>query len=340
MPRAVTEKRAPVIKDVASLAGVSVSSVSRYLNGSSHLSDEGRERIEHAIKLLDYRPSRVARGLAKSSMKSVAVLTSDTTLYGDATTIQGVEDEARSNGYPVSIAKLEGDSANELKNAVDTVIDQRPRGVVVLNYDEVARKSLALLPEDLPRVLIAGDRVPGSTQISLCEAEAGALVTDYLLDAGHRVVHHVAVPNFGGGYSRTAGWESALRKRGVPIPDPIDTTWNPRDAIAIGHDLVRRGDVTAVFAGNDEIAMGLIRGILEEGGSVPGDIAVVGFDDNPIAAVSWPSLTTVREDFYRAGRVAMQLLLAQMQPGFQLEPSYELGTLIPIEGTFIKRESA
>ena len=340
MPRAATGKRAPVIKDVAQLAGVSVSTVSRYLNNSSHLSDEGREKIEHAIRLLDYRPSRVARGLANSAMKSVAVMTSSTILYGPASTMQGIEDEARVNGYPIAIAKLEGDSARELKSTVNLVTDQRPRGVVVLNFDDIARKALDLLPEDLPKVIIGGDRVEGTTQISLCETEGGAQATEYLLDAGHRTVHHVAVPGGGGGYSRAAGWENTLRRRGIPIPDAIVTSWDPRDAVAVGRKLAERPEVTAVFAGNDEIAMGLIRGLREAGKSVPEDVSIVGFDDNPIAALTCPSLTTVREDFRAAGKLAMQLMLAQIQPDYRLNPVYGLGEFIPLEAVFVQRESA
>ncbi|MBT1173547.1 substrate-binding domain-containing protein [Bifidobacterium sp. MA2] len=309
-------KRAPVIKDVAALADVSVSTVSRYLNDSPKLSEESRARIAHAIALLDYRPSRVARGLVNSAVQSIAVLSSNTTLYGSAMTIQGVEDEARVSGYPVTIAKLDGGSTATLRSSVNMVMDLNPGGVVVLNYDAAAREALAMLPDSVAKVAIAGDPVEGMAeldQIDLCENQAGRELTEHLLGLGHRSVVHVTIPGGGGGYSRTAGWEAALRAAGRPVPDVLHCTWDPKDARAIGRELAR-GDVpTAVFAGNDEIAMGLIRGLNDEGVRVPDDVSVVGFDDHPLAEVWSPALTTARQDFAAAGRRAARLLVERLE---------------------------
>ncbi|NEG89486.1 LacI family DNA-binding transcriptional regulator [Bifidobacterium aerophilum] len=312
-------KRAPVIKDVAALANVSVSTVSRYLNDSPKLSEESRARIAHAIALLDYRPSRVARGLVNSAVQSIAVLSSNTTLYGSAMTIQGVEDEARANGYPVTIAKLDGESTAGLRASVNMVMDLNPGGVVVLNYDAVAREALAMLPDSVAKVAIAGDRVDDVAeldQIDLCENQAGRELTEYLLGLGHRTVIHVTIPGGGGGYSRTAGWEAALRGAGLPVPDVRHCTWNPKDAREIGRRIGRgvvSGDATtAVFAGNDEIAMGVIRGLADCGVRVPDDVSVVGFDDHPLADVWSPALTTYRQDFAAAGRRAARLLVERL----------------------------
>lgn len=337
MPRP-KEKRAPVIKDVAALANVSVSTVSRYLNDSPRISAESRERIAHAIKLLDYHPSRVARGLVNSAMKSIVVLTSDTTLYGSAMTIQGIEDEARANNYPVSISKLADESTEALRHAVTMVTDQNPSGVVVLKYDALAAQALQLLPDTVTKVVIAGDREPDLDQIDLRENQSGRDITRYLLSLGHRNVFHVTIPGGGGGYSRTAGWEAELRANDKPIPDMMHCTWNPADARELGHRVAHIDGLTAVFAGNDEIAMGLIRGIEDEGRRVPDDISVIGFDDHPLSCVWTPPLTTYRQDFPAAGRKAVQMLLSRLEARARGEEPP--ARFVELEGELVVRASA
>lgn len=332
------EKRAPVIKDVAALAKVSVSTVSRYLNNSPKLSEESRERIAHAIKLLDYHPSRVARGLVNSSMKSLVVLTTNTTLYGSAMTIQGIEDESRAHNYPLSITKLDDDSDAGIKASINMTMDQNPSGVIVLKYDDLAVRALGMLPDSVTKVIIAGDREPELDQIDLCENRAGRRITDYLLSLGHENVCHVTIPGGGGGYSRTAGWEAQLRAVGKPIPDMLHCTWAPADAREVGHKVAHIDGVTAVFAGNDEIAMGLMRGLEDEGRRVPEDISVIGFDDHPLSCVWDPPLTTYRQDFPEAGRRAVQLLMSRLEArerGEELPPRF-----VELEGELVIRDSA
>lgn len=333
-----SRKRAPVIKDVAALANVSVSTVSRYLNDSPRISAESRERIAHAITLLDYHPSRVARGLVNSAMKSIVVLASETTLYGSAMTIQGIEDEARANNYPVIISKLADDSTEALRAAIAMVMDQNPSGVVVLKYDALAAQALRLLPDTVTKVVIAGDREPDLDQIDLCENQAGREITRYLLSLGHRNVFHVTIPGGGGGYSRTAGWEAELRADDRPIPDMLHCSWQPADARELGRRMAHVDGLTAVFAGNDEIAMGLIRGLEDEGKSVPGDISVIGFDDHPLACVWTPPVTTYRQDFPAAGRKAVRMLLSRIEARQQGE---ELpARFVELRGELVVRGSA
>lgn len=305
-------KRPPVISDVAACAGVSVSTVSRYLNGSSHLSAESAEKIARAIELLGYRPNLVARGLKRSSMQTIAVLSTNTTLLGSAVTIQGVEDEARTRGYSVMISKLDQSSPAEVQKVVDTVVALNPSGVIVLKYDATAERALTLLPTDLPTVAIGGAMEEERDQVSLCEREGGQAMTEYLLSLGHATVHHIGVPVRSEGTSRTDGWEAALRARGLPTPAPFGCGWEAAQARLLGRELAAREDITAVFAGNDELAMGLIRGLREAGRPVPESVSVVGFDDHPLSDIWEPGLTTYRQDFTTAGRTAVDLIVTRI----------------------------
>ncbi|WP_175957040.1 LacI family DNA-binding transcriptional regulator [Schaalia sp. Marseille-Q2122] len=331
-------KRPPVISDVAACAGVSVSTVSRYLNGSSHLSPESAEKIARAIELLGYRPNLVARGLKRSSMQTIAVLSTNTTLLGSAVTIQGIEDEARARGYSVMISKLDQTSPAEVQKVVDTVVALNPSGVIVLKYDATAQRALHMLSADLPTVTIGGAAEEARDQVSLCEREGGQVMTEYLLSLGHATVHHIGVPVRSEGTSRTDGWEAALHARDLAVPPPLICGWEPSAARLLGRELAAREDVSAVFAGNDELAMGLIRGLREAGRPVPGSVSVVGFDDHPLADIWEPGLTTYRQDFAAAGRAAVELMVSRVEGR---QKSEELAPrLREIRGVLVARESA
>lgn len=308
MAKSTVRPKAASIKDVATLSGVSVPTVSRYLNNRERVSEEKRERIAKAISLLGYRPNPIARALVKEQTKIVSVVLTDTTLYGQSETLHGIEVRAREAGYQLGISVLSGDSRDEVQRSVQTALDQNPVGAIVLNYDAVSNEALMFLPDELPTVVIAGERRPETAQVSLQENVSGYRLTQYLLSLGHRTVTHVTIPGGGGGYSRLHGWRQALSEAGAYAPEPVEAEWDPDSGRRIGAILGRDPEVTAIFAGNDEIAMGVIRGLNDVGRHVPQDVSVVGFDDHPIARIWNPSLTTMRQDFRKAGRTAFDLL--------------------------------
>lgn len=301
------------IKDVAALAQVSVPTVSRYLNDREHVSEEKQERIAKAIKLLNYRPNPIARALVRERTSSVAVLSTNTTLFGQSQTIFGVEQSAREAGYLLNIGVISGENREELRHSVQYVLDQNPAGLILLNYDQVSDDTFAMLPTDLPVVMIAGNRNEEVSQISLQECQGGYELTKYLLGQGHETVYHISIPGGQGGYSRLEGWRAACSDAGVPTPPPIEADWNPESGRAIGAQLGKDPAVTAIFAGNDEIGMGVIRGLNDVGRRVPEDVSVAGFDDHPISSVWNPSLTTIHQDFRNAGESAFTLLKAEME---------------------------
>lgn len=331
------KNKAPVIGDVAQIAGVSVSTVSRFLNGSPHLKPETAERIARAVELLDYRPSAVARGLRKSEMQIIAVFATNTTLLGSAVTIEGVEAAASEHGYSVIISKLDPAVPGNIERAVSTVVDLNPAGIVVLKYDEAALNALAKLPDGIPTVVIGGDRDLERDQVLLCEREGGRAVTEYLLSLGHETVHHVGVPVRSRETSRFDGWTQALWDAGATVPEPLISSWDAQDAVELADALIEQR-ATAVFAGNDEIAMGIIAGLNTAGKSVPQDISVVGFDNHPLGCIWNPGITTFEQNFTQAGRSCVELLVSRLeakQAGDVLEPR-----LREVSGRLIVRDSA
>ncbi|MEP7763479.1 LacI family DNA-binding transcriptional regulator [Sanguibacter sp. 25GB23B1] len=306
--------RAPVIADVARVAGVSVPTVSRVLTGSTPVSDDKRERVMAAIRELGYRPNAAARALVSGRQSMIAIVAGNTTRYGYSTTIQGIEEAARAAGYLVVITVVEtpgeGGDAGAVETTIDLVLGQPVAGVVVLEFDEAGMRATKAFPGTVPMVSAVAIPSAGATapQAYLDDRAAAKVATEYLLALGHATVHHVSVPQAVPQMGRTLGWEDALRAAGIEVPPIIAGTWEPASGRDVGLALATRDDVTAVVCGNDEVAIGVIRGLHEGGKEVPGDVSVIGFDDEPLAAVTIPALTTVSQDFIDLGRRAFRLL--------------------------------
>lgn len=325
--------RPATIADVAARAGVSVPTVSRVLTGAAKVSTPKREAVERAIEELRYRPSAAARALVSRRPQVIGILAGDTSRYGYATTIQGVEEAARAAGYTVMITVVEGADDDTVDSAVRATLGQPLAGIVVLKFDPPGVAALERLPGDIPIVALSGTRDASVAQAVLDEARAAEELTAYLLGLGHRTVHHARVPPSRREDGRTLGWRRALRAAGAEIPEPHDVTWDPRSGVAVGRELGADPAVTAVFCGNDETAMGVIRGLTEAGRRVPEDVSVAGFDDHPLAELWSPPLTTVDQDFVELGRRGIHLLLAQLDGTSTRRYSSERPRLIVREST-------
>jgi DNA-binding LacI/PurR family transcriptional regulator len=295
------------IDDVARRAGVSVPTVSRVLTGAQKVSAEKQQRVLAAIAELNYRPSAAARTLA-------SILAGNTSRYGYARTIEGIEEAARAAGFLVLIAVIENDDPGSGAAAVNQVLSQSVAGVIVLKFDPPGVAALNALPEGVLRVAVSGQRETSSHQALIDEMSGAAEATDHLLGLGHRTVHHVAIPATGREDGRTVGWRKALQRAGAEVPDVLGHTWEPAQARELGRSIgERRPDVTAVLCGNDEIAMGLMRGLQDAGRHVPGDVSVIGFDDHPLSPLWTPALSSVAQDFVDLGRRSFALLAAQLE---------------------------
>lgn len=325
---APTIKKSTVIGDVAMAAGVSVATVSRVITGAARVSLEKRARVQTAIEELGFRPSSTARALVHGHAQMIAVVSGDTSKYGYATTIRGVEEAARAAGFVVLIIVLESVEETVVQAALDLLLTQPVAGVVVLKFDEAGEYAIRRLPPTATVVAISGERELRVPQAQLDEQEAGYTITEYLISLGHTTVHHVTIPGGSHEAGRTSGWRNALRDHGIDPPDLLAATWEPESGRAIGRILATRSDVTAIFCGNDEIAMGAMRGIADVGKSVPGDISVVGFDNHPLSSLWAPALTTVDQDFANLGRRAFHLLIERLHGNHGAQLSTEQPTLV------------
>lgn len=302
--------RAPSIRDVAALAGVSYQTVSRVLNNSEAIRATTRDRVLAAMEQLRYRPNRAARALVTSRSRTIGVVASMRASYGPARMIQAVESAALDRGYYVSIAHIPGPDAESISAAVERLIDQGVEGLVVMSPQQRVFDALAAIP-DLPPYVTLRSRTGGDPQALWSDQIAGArLATAHLADLGHRYIKHLAGPqDWIEADARMQGFLLELSDRDMHVAPPVLGDWTAEFAYKATQELLRWRDFTALFCSNDLMALGAIHAARSMGLDVPGDLSVVGYDDIPDAAHYWPPLTTVRQDFDELGRLSVQMLL-------------------------------
>lgn len=300
----------PTIADVARVAGVSVPTVSRVLTGNVPVGEKRRARVAQAIAELGYRPNAAARALVSGRRSMIAILAANTSRYGYARTVEGIEEAARAAGYMAVITVVETAEPEDVNTAVDMVLSHAVAGVIVLDFDEPGHAALSALPANVPVVVAAASPSRAITlpRAYLADQRGASQATKYLLSLGHKTVHHIALPSSGRKGGRTAGWVTALKAAGIVPPPPIWTSWDPLHAYEQAKTMAVDPAVTAVLAGNDEVALGVLRAMTEQHRSVPGEVSVIGFDDQPLASLVSPALTTVAQDFAELGRQSFALL--------------------------------
>jgi DNA-binding LacI/PurR family transcriptional regulator len=312
MPR----PRAVVMADVAKLAGVSLQTVSRVINDSPHVREVTRRRVEDAMRKLEYRPNPVARALVTGRSRTLGVVSFDTTLFGPASTLFGIERAAHDAGYFVSIVSLRSLTRSAVLDAVERLRAQGVDGVLVIAPQESASQAILHLPQDVP--VVATEAGPGESVplVAVDQVEGARLATQHLLDLGHPTVWHISGPrDWLEAQDRVQGWRSTLEAAGAATPPVLVGDWSARAGHELGRELAANPEITAVFVANDQMALGFLRSLHEEGRRIPADISVVGFDDIPEAEYFTPPLTTVRQNFNEMGRRSLHLLLEQLESG-------------------------
>jgi DNA-binding LacI/PurR family transcriptional regulator len=309
--------------DVARAAGVSQKTVSRVVNGAPNVREAVRARVLQAIDDLGFRPNAAARALVTQRTATIGIITPGIPLYGPSAQLYGLERAAREAGYAVVIVSTADGATADLEAAVERLLGLQVDGLAIgAPVGGVRLPSSAL--RGVPAVVV-GDPfldVPELVCVA-CDQLAGArAATEHLLTLGHRTVWHVAGPaTWLSAEVRRAGWAKALDDAGAERHDPLLGDWTAASGYAAGLRLAERRDVTAVFAANDHMAVGLLRALRERGRDVPRDVSVVGFDDVPESAYSMVPLTTVRQDFDAVAQRAVTELVAAMS-GRVTEPGH------------------
>lgn len=331
--------RRPNLRDVAARAGVDVSTVSRVLSGdrSQRASAATRDKIVQAAEALDYRPNALARALrtARTSTIGIVVPQLDNPVFSSA--ILGAEEAASARGYSLLITHRDpkNPAEGEFQRLAAT---HRVDGLLVSSLDEDRNLIASLEATGIPFVLM-NRRLGSAAAVALDSEEAARMGTDHLLALGHRRIAHLAGRLEGfNGRARLKGYEAALAARGIaPDPTLVEAAGYTAEggAEATRRLLARSGPrPTAILAATLVSATGALATLHAAGIAVPAAMSVVAIHDNPLAAMVYPALTTVRTPIEEMGRKAAEMLIALLDG--RAPPSQ---TLLPPAG-LISRASA
>jgi len=300
------------LDQVARAAGVSPSTVSRILNGTAIVSELKRKAVDDAIAQLGYVPNPVARGLAGGRTWSVGVVTQaiDSPFYGVA--LRGIEDELDPAGYVPLIVSGHWNAKTEAR-CMDVLRSRRVDGIIVLT-GRLADQSLKQCARGTP-VVVTGRtlQAPGLSSLNFDNFEGGRIATQHLIDLGHKHIAFIAGdPDHPDAAERMRGYRFALEASGIRYNTSLvvpGTYQEISGLVAVDALLQRRQRFTAIFAANDQMAMGAILGLQRRSLRVPEDVSIVGFDDLPTSLYAIPPLTTVHQPAYELGRLAAATML-------------------------------
>ncbi|MCZ4491976.1 MAG: LacI family regulatory protein [Conexibacter sp.] len=309
----------PTRNDVARLAGTSPAVVSYVVNdGPRPVAPDTRKRVQDAIDQLGYRPNGIARSLRGNRSNVIGLLVPDNSNPFFAALARAIEVAAYDEGYTVLLGNAVGDDARELRYA-RTMVEHRIDGLVLSSTGHSAEVVRELTDARVPLVLV--DRhIPGigAAVLAVDNEGGGFMATRHLIGHGHTRIACVAGPgDLTPSADRHRGWSRALRESGLLEDDAlfVRSRFDRVGGYHAAQELLRRGGErpTAIFACTDQQAIGVLRALAEADLSVPGDVAVVGFDGIPEGAYMNPPLATVRQPIRALGARAVELLLQDMR---------------------------
>jgi DNA-binding LacI/PurR family transcriptional regulator len=336
----MAQLEAPVARPAATLdavareAGVSRATVSRVVNGSPKVSPEVRRNVERVIDRLGYTPNRAARSLVTRRSESVAVVITEPAarLFSDPffpRIIRGISTALTARD--LQLVLLMPDDAQEERRTVRYLTGGHVDGVILVSLHGDDPLPAELAARRVPAVVVG--RPPRGAHVDHVDADnrGGAkLATRHLLELGRQRIATIAGPaDMVAGQDRLAGYRDALYDAGVAVdPESIavgDFT-HEGGAAAMEQLLARRPDLDAVFAASDLMAVGALGVLQAAGRSVPDDIAVVGYDDSPVATTTRPPLTSIRQPVEEMGREMVHLLVESMDRGDRIARQVILAT--------------
>jgi DNA-binding LacI/PurR family transcriptional regulator len=345
-PRKINGSFHTTLKDVAKLAGVSTKTVSRVANKQGEISQETRDRVQAAIEQLGYRPNILARSLIHQRTNTLGVVAWGIDFFGPSRTVVGIEQQAHHLSYSLFLNLVDRPDEGDNEQVLDTLITHRVDGIIWAvpevgnNRAWLESATMEQLP---PIVFLSMKPKPGLAIIAVDNFSGARQATQHLLEHGRRRIGIITGPlSWWEARERFAGWEAAMHAANLETPPSlvVEGEWSAAAGEQGMNQLLHQEPgIDAVFACNDQIALGALGTAHRLGKRIPKDIAIVGFDNIPESACFWPPLTTVYQQLIDVGRIAVQTLHTMIEQNRQSKTMIEAAVTL-VKPALIVRESS
>ncbi|MFI6345421.1 LacI family DNA-binding transcriptional regulator [Streptomyces sp. NPDC050560] len=300
--------------DVARLAGVSSQTVSRVSNGYPGVLEPTRQQVLAAMEELGYRPNSAARALKSGEFRTIGVILFNLSTTGNVRTLDAISSSAAREGYATVLLPVEVPTQDGVRGAFSRLSELAVDGVVILMESHLLDAATVLLPPRTHVVVVDSGAGGSRCVVDTDQVGGSGAAVHHLLELGHDTVWHVAGPaDSFSAQRRERAWREMLEARARAVPRLLRGDWSADSGYEAGRELALEPRCTAVFAANDQMALGVLRALSEAGRRVPGDVSVVGFDDIPDATSFIPPLTTIHQDFAEVGRRCVDSVLRQIR---------------------------
>ncbi|MDR2321523.1 MAG: LacI family transcriptional regulator [Microbacterium sp.] len=302
------------IKDVALRAGVSPQTVSRVANGYAHVRPEKREKVLEAMRELGYRPNSAARNLKSGRFRSLGVVAFNITTLGNERTLEAVAEAGAEAGYTTTLIPVADPTRLNVAGAFGRLEEQAVDGIILIMSAEFGSPDDYALTAGLPLVIVDSTATAEHTLVDTDQEQGARTAMQHLLDLGHRRIAHVAGPlkSFSA-RRREDAYARVCQEHALDPTGRHRGNWTADSGYAAGRGiLAEQPRPTAVFAANDQMALGVMRAAHEAGLRIPEDLSVIGFDDSDDSGSYWPPLSTIHQHFDVVGQRATELLIAMI----------------------------
>jgi DNA-binding LacI/PurR family transcriptional regulator len=305
--------RRPTIKQVAKVAGVSTQTVSRVINDRPDVAPETRHRVLYVIDELGYQPSALARSLIQQRSYTLGVVTAGLRETGPSRTLNGITSAAEENGYALLLKELSRFDIGDIAPVFQALLARHVDGIIWAvpevgeNRNWIHRQSF---DQKLPVVCLTMEPVDNLTVVSVDNDLGGKMAVSHLLEQGYRHIGHISGPmDWWEARQRMSAWRETLLSEGLEACDEYWTegNWSSASGRQCAEKLFEQyPEMDSIFVGNDQMALGVIQFASQKGLKIPQDLGIVGFDDIPESAYFCPPITTVQQDQYAVGKVAVE----------------------------------